>query len=121
MLLTVITPMCFLPEIKRYILSFFHRRKRPTFSIIGELKIPSFRYSERQTTVPQGILPQVSLLTVRINGVFEGKENSMCERGNCELDSVSGIKGGSTVSIQQGQLVQVQTESEKEKHRRKHS
>lgn len=32
----------------------------------------------------------------------------MCKRGNCELDSVSGIKGRSTVSIQQGQLVQVQ-------------
>lgn len=37
------------------------------------------------------------------------------ESGNSELDSVSVIKGGSAVSIQQGQLVQVHIESEKEK------
>lgn len=38
------------------------------------------------------------------------------ESGNCEFDSVSEIKGGSAVSIQQGQLVQVHIETEKEKH-----
>ena len=38
------------------------------------------------------------------------------ESRNCELDSVSGIKEGSAVSIQQRQLVQVHIESKKERH-----
>lgn len=92
MLLTIITPRCFPPEIKRYVPSLIIEGKDLCLVSKENLKL-DLSDNLKETTVPQGILLQISLLTVRINGVFEGKGNSRCESGNCEFDSVSGITG----------------------------
>lgn len=92
MLLTIIPLVCFPPAIKRSILSLFIEGIDLYLVSKENLKTDLSDNPKDKLQFHKEYF-QKGLLTVRINGVFEGKGNSRCESRNCGFDSVSGITG----------------------------